>query len=272
MLGAFFVFGIIFIVIPHLWNWSWDHGIISEIGIALLVASILGFTIDRWLKAELRTDAFLAAIGHILAPEFRAEVARIIGYRLVCEQHFSFVEIEFVEIEHVRSNVLKVTSSSERTIRNKSAYVQPIRNYAHIDEWGYAEGTSKILECILELEGQSFTASAKPSVEGSAFQISTEEKQLKPQQTATLRTRYVEFKNLNDVIYYHYTVPTIDPEIEVRAPDDIECSIGFGTPAETIASRYTIRKKLVGTYFPHQNMSVRWWPKGIDISKLLAGD
>src|SRR5437870_1612240 len=73
ILLAFLTLGIALIVIPHVWRWTWDYGIIPEVGIALLVAAILGFTIDRWMKAELRTDAFLAAIGHILAPEFRAE-------------------------------------------------------------------------------------------------------------------------------------------------------------------------------------------------------
>ena len=24
---------------------------------------------------------------------------------------------------------------------------------------------------------------------------------------------------------------------------------------------YLMRRRLVGTYFPHQSMSVRWWPK-----------
>jgi hypothetical protein len=86
VLLGLFVAGLGLIVVPHFWEWKWDYGIIPEIGIALVVAAILGFTIDRWLKAELRTDAFLAAIGHVLAPEFRVEVSRIIGYKLICEQ------------------------------------------------------------------------------------------------------------------------------------------------------------------------------------------
>jgi hypothetical protein len=86
ILLALLVMGTALIFIPHFWEWTWDYGIAPEIGVAFLVAAILGLTIDRWLKAELRTDAFLAAIGHVLAPEFRAEVSRIIGYKLVCER------------------------------------------------------------------------------------------------------------------------------------------------------------------------------------------
>src|ERR1700688_3977903 len=111
VLLGFLIAGLILIFVPHFWGIKWDYGITPEIGIAFLVAAILGFTIDRWLKAELRTDAFLAAIGHILAPEFRSEVFRIIGYKLICERH-SLV----VEIAPVATNIVKVTSSVERVI------------------------------------------------------------------------------------------------------------------------------------------------------------
>jgi hypothetical protein len=257
VLSAFLLFGAALIVIPHYWNWSWDYGITSEIGVAFLVTSILGFTIDRWLKLELRTNAFLAAIGHILAPEFRAEVSRIIGYKLVCERHTLLVAIELLS-----ASVVKVTSSSERTIRNKSAYTQPIKNFVHVDEWGHAaEGRSEIIDCLLEIEGETFRPDRDLIADAYSIQISTEEKQLKPHQTAILRARWIEYKNINDVNFYHYTIPTIDPEIEVRPAQEIDCSIGFGTPAEYVESHYSIKKQLVGTYFPHQNMSIRWWPK-----------
>ena len=110
-----------------------------EIGVALVVASILGFTIDRWMKGELRRDVFLASIGHILAPEFRAEVSRIVGYSLICERH-----LLLIKIESIGSGLVRITSHVERTIRNRSAYPQSIRNITHMDEWGYQKaGTSR---------------------------------------------------------------------------------------------------------------------------------
>jgi hypothetical protein len=86
ILAVFLVFGLALIFIPHFFEWRWDYGIVPEIGVALVVASILGFTIDRWLKAEIRRDVFLASIGHVLLPEFRDEVSRIVGYVLICER------------------------------------------------------------------------------------------------------------------------------------------------------------------------------------------
>jgi hypothetical protein len=91
VLLGFLIVGAILIFVPHFSEWKSDYGIVPEIGVALVISAILGFTIDRWLKAELRTDAFLAAIGHILAPEFREEVSRIIGMLLPGNQRLSIV-------------------------------------------------------------------------------------------------------------------------------------------------------------------------------------
>jgi len=52
----------------------WLVLLVFLIGVALLVSAVLGFRIDKRLWGELHTDTFLAAIGHNLAPEFRAEV------------------------------------------------------------------------------------------------------------------------------------------------------------------------------------------------------
>src|SRR5215831_11394744 len=79
--------------------------------------------------------------------------------------------------------------------------------------------------------------------------------------TATLRSKYIEYKRTNDISFYHSSTPTVNPEIEVKCPG-FECDIGFGTPNQNVhQSYYATRKQLTGTYLPHQYMSVRWWPK-----------
>jgi hypothetical protein len=130
-LALFLLLGLALIFVPRVLEWQWDRGIISEIGVACLVASILGFTIDRWMRAELRKDVFLASIGHLLPSEFRAEVSRIIGYKLICERHRLLIKIE-----NIGNGVVRVTSATERLIRNRSAYPEQMNNMLHIDEWG----------------------------------------------------------------------------------------------------------------------------------------
>lgn len=251
-----FVAGLGLSVAPHIWEWRWDYGITREIGVALIVAAILGFTIDRWLKAELRTDAFLAAIGHVLAPEFRAEVSRIIGYKLICERHYLLVQIK-----SIGSGLVKINSSAERHIRNKSAYPQTIKSMAHIDDWDYpGGGQAKVTECELEI-GDLVIRAAGSTRDAYSVLSETEEKIIKPDQVAILRTKWEEYKPVNDDLYYHFATPTINPEIEVQLTDDLECIFGFGTAGNVTELKYAPRKQLKGTYFPHQAMRVRWWPK-----------
>jgi hypothetical protein len=259
VLTLFLILGLVLIFIPRVLDWQWDRGIVSEIGIAFLVASILGFTIDRWLKAEIRRDVFLASIGHVLLPEFRDEVSRIVGYALICERH-----LLLVKIESIGDGLVRITSHVERTIRNRSAYPQTMRNVTHMDEWGYQKaGASEIIECILEIDGVAIDANG-PNKDAYSVYRHTTQKTLKPDQVSNLRSKYVEYKPVNDDLHYSFSTPTKNPEIEVQASDDLDFIYSFGTPSENenvVVSRYAPRKQLTGTYFPHQAMRVRWWPK-----------
>jgi hypothetical protein len=88
---------------------------------------------------------------------------------------------------------------------------------------------------------------------------------LKPNQVANLSSKYLEYKPVNDDIHYGFMAPTINPEIEVQISDDLDCIFTFGTASENdlnvVANKYVLKKQLIGTYFPHQSMRVRWWPK-----------
>ena len=112
----------------------------------------------------------------------------------------------------------------------------------------------------MTIEGQTYSAQA-PTVLEYSIEVKTEEKQLKPNQTAVLLSKFIEYKNINDINFYHFTIPTVKPEIAVRPLPDLDVAISFGGPSDAEPYQYEIRKRLDGTYFPHQNMSVRWWPK-----------
>jgi hypothetical protein len=67
---------------------------------------------------------------------------------------------------------------------------EPLKNIVHADEWGYAEGKSEIVDCMMELEGKVFKASS-PTCDAFSIYAQTEEKDLKPDKTANLRARWV---------------------------------------------------------------------------------
>jgi hypothetical protein len=76
--------------------------------------------------------------------------------------------------------------------------------------------------------------------------------------------KHKEYRRDNDVVSFYFGMPTLNPEIEVRLPPTLDCSISFGTADSDSATefQYAKRSRLNGVYFPHQAMSVRWWPKG----------
>jgi len=149
-----------------------------------------------------------------------------------------------------------------QTVPTRGTYPQSIKNLTHIDEWGrVGTGQSQVTECVLEIDGVVLNAG---DAQRDAYSVlrQTEEKILRPDQVAKIRSKSLEYKSSNDDIHFHFMAPTIDPEIEVRVSPELDCLFGFGTPTENIETlNYALRKRLLGTYFPHQSMRVRWWPK-----------
>jgi hypothetical protein len=95
--------------------------------------------------------------------------------------------------------------------------------------------------------GGEVVGSSEPVVGAYHIQQQTAERTLDSQQIAKLRSKWIEYKSTNDLLVYHFTVPTINPEIEIQVPKELEYSVEFGTPAENIEKlQYTSRKRLVG--------------------------
>jgi hypothetical protein len=256
VLAAAFILGVVLVGVDHAYEPTLDFGIIHELGVALIVAAIIGFAIDVTLTKAVARDVFKATLGHILRDEFRAEVTRITGYKFLCERHVLVVEIKLLP-----DHVVEVTTSIERHITNITAYPEKYRAYLYIDEWGFPIGVSQILECYLLIDGKKISGK---SLKAEPFRLkwSSADVDIAPRKTFTSFSKYQEFRRDNDTISVFLATPTLNPEIEVRLPDELDCSIGFGASETSIVKyEYANRSRLNGTYFPHQAMSVRWWPK-----------
>jgi hypothetical protein len=59
VLAIFFLFG----VVLHI---SFDSIIVHDVGTAFIIASLLGFSVDAYLKRDLAKDVFEGAVGYIL--------------------------------------------------------------------------------------------------------------------------------------------------------------------------------------------------------------
>jgi hypothetical protein len=232
---------------------EWDLGLSHDLGIAVVVAALLGLTVDFSLKAEVARDAFKATLGYILRPEFRNEVARITGYKFICESHVVVFDVKLLE-----GHMVEVTTSVERTIKNITAYPAKGQNLLHMDEWGFPDKKSEIIACNISFNGVTHEGSAVDTDE-SRLKWETLELIIGPSESFTIFSKLKEYRRDNDVAYMHFATPTMNPEIEVRIAPELDRHISFGGAATTVTKRqYADREALSGMYFPHQAMKLRW--------------
>jgi hypothetical protein len=255
LLGVMLLFGAAMIIVPAVFEWQWDRGIIRDFGTAVAIAAMLGFTIDRWLKTQIAQDVFQAALGYVLPEEFREEVASIARFKFLCERH-----VAKMHIENVGGGNVRLTHTIERTSINISNGKEKTRAYITMDEWGFAE-PSHIHECRLDFYGRSYPCS---SLEKTAATItaSSDYVDVPPGDKVLTVAKTSEIKRNNDDASYAYLSPTRKPEIEVTIPSDLDYTVEFGrSEYQVVKEQYGNRHIMQGTYFPVQHMRIRWWPK-----------
>jgi hypothetical protein len=127
--------------------WEWTRPIAKELGPGVFTAGILAWLVDPYFRKEFARDAFLAAFRYVLPEEFKEEVAKILTFNFIAEQHTWTVMIEKVDDETVL-----VTTSFERNLRNRTSSEHGRRGYYTIIEYNHRNGPAQILECTVENE------------------------------------------------------------------------------------------------------------------------
>jgi hypothetical protein len=255
VLAGVFIAGGVIVWLAHFWPWETLQDITKEVGVAFMVAAILGVTIDETSKNELIRDAFFAAFQYAFPRPLQAEILRIARYRFMCERCYWSVKIEEIDNECVR-----VICETRRKIRNISSFVEKAKPRMHIDEWGFAKEHSEIFECKMEVAGRPTITAVLKDTDYPTKLVEGRELPIKPEGTLTITSKWKEIKRHNDSVYITFSTPTIDPEIEVQLPDGFKASRSFGSASEDVEELSSGREVVRGTYLPHHYMIVRWWP------------
>lgn len=236
---------------------EWLAHVIRDISIALVVAAVLGATVDIFLKTELSRDVFNAAYAYLLPPELKQEIARIIEYKFICVHHHMILELS-----PLRGDLYKLCVTSERDIKNVSRESQPIRNIVGVDEWGFEE-KSKIDKCSMIFEEREYKGTKKRTdLTEEAIGLETETKSLQYNHVAKLVTEFCEIKTANGEFLINFRSPTVAPIVVVHMPEGMKHTFNFGLPGEEVVkSSITEQYTLKGTHFPGQAMRLRWWPE-----------
>src|SRR5262245_61070933 len=71
--------GLALLVVANFWMAGVPHLLVSEIGIALVSATVIGATVHLWMTHALRHEVVKATLTAVLPPIFHTELLRLFG-------------------------------------------------------------------------------------------------------------------------------------------------------------------------------------------------
>lgn len=257
-LGAAALAGVGFVVAAELLALGdAGHEILLALGGALLIAAILGATVDRWLKRRLLQDAFSATFGHLLPGELRDELRWIYGQDRLCDRFDYTLTLRATDTPEL----LVVRFESRRDYRNVSHEQVQHEPRVEVDEWFHEGRPSRVLglQCIKDDEEIGVPEPYKPD----AFSIGKRlpAVQLAPHERVTVVSAAEETRHISDAMFLNLSVATVNPTVTVDAPDDVSWKVFFGNRGqEHVRELGPKKRELPGTLLPGQVIQVRWWP------------
>jgi hypothetical protein len=236
--------------------------IIREAGSAALIAALLGFTVDQWLKAAIAQDAFEGAMGYVLPPPLREPVRWISGTEWICEEH-----THHVIIKEINPEIVQITTEIYRKLRNITDRERPIFASLHLDEWGYDQKTV-IIDCEIQTLNGTLIKKFKPAkVEktGSSVRGFTEPVFIGAGDGVIIQLKGIEYKPHNSDLQFAYTnAPTISPQIILTYDEAKFYATAYSTGhGENAKHPYLNRFTFKGTLLQGQRVVVRWYAKEI---------
>jgi hypothetical protein len=256
------VVGFVMLIGAQFSPWEGLKSVVSEMAVAVMIAGILAGLVEPFFRHEFARDAFLASFRYVLPPELRDEIEKILRIEFIIEKQIWTVEIE-KGTEH--EGTVKVTTTFERLIRNKTKTKKPLGVWYEADDYNLANGPTRILECSIEEEDDA-TISEKTTEQATKshwVEAKTKDISVRPNCRAKLSGKAVQFRRINDSMIESFRYPIINPEIRVIIDEkEFDHVATFGTAQdEKTKSKYDNHYTLSGVYFPNQVMHVRWWPK-----------
>jgi hypothetical protein len=235
------------------------HDLVPALGSALVIAAVLGATVDQFLKRRLLEDAFHVLFGYLLPPELREELSWITKQEVLCERHELRLTLTLLD-----DALVKVHMESERDLRNITSHLVPFPIHFAVDEWFHEGLPSQVisLRCTQGstlLEGEppdALPQDCSPFIR--ALQVSVG---LEPGEGATVVAEAEETRRVSDAWFLNVPVATASPRVTVRVPDGIDYRVTFGSgQALRVREIGPHTRELPGTLLPGQIIQVRWWP------------
>lgn len=262
------LFGAGLIAIPPYFIHGTFEGILGDFGIAILIASILGMTVERYTKQrftkELARDVFEATIGHMLPKEFQDEMRSIYTQKAMCEDHVQIISLK----KDAATDLIRFECQIVRRIRNITGEDTQINLGVGIDEW-FELTPSCISEFEYQVEGEgkitlqtSDLSNQKLEKGRPTLSVTPQTVKVPKEKAVTVWTTTVEIKPLNSDHHAHFTYPTKNPKVQVLCDEGIEAVVAF--PHETEKNKMELsvgRYQFDGLVRAGQEIRIRWWER-----------
>jgi hypothetical protein len=242
-----------------IWGGPWEpiRNTAKELGPGIFTAGILASLVEPFFRHEFARDAFLAAFRYVLPEEFKEEVEKIIRHEFIAEK-----QVWKVKIEKIDSGNVRVTSTYERTFRNKSKARKPVNAWYQVEDYGFPDGPTQVVQCGVEVESQDPLQVSTEKNKGHYKEAKTDDVYLDPGKSAKVWGEAIQYRRANDIYFETFRTPIKNPEIVVEVNDEEFCHVvEFGTTGDRSKSQFENHYTLSGVFFPGQYMYVRWWPK-----------
>jgi hypothetical protein len=167
-----------------------------------------------------------------------------------------------VEIKKVDADAVLIITTFERTLVNKASFKRTLPALYTVEDLNFPNGPSEILECEIQDESGNIKR-AEPVRGPHGLEAKSDDITVEPGHKIKVRGKATQYRRTNDIIFETFLAPTVNPQIEVMIPDDLEVWVQFGTAGDVEKAKYRNLYTLSGVYFPNQIMSVRWWPKDL---------
>ncbi len=230
----------------------------NELGIAIIIAAIIGIGIEYGLSQRLAEDAFKASIGYILPKELRGELEWIYKQEIIAKKHK-----ETVTITPINDDLVEIVVEINRTLENISDHTVTYVPIIYIDDWFHTEHRSKIIEFGWTGKNGDRRGDYDITHDECHLQVIAQKNKeilLKRNESIDVWYKYKMTKHSRDVYTDTFLLATCDPFIKVVVPDGFKTDVTFALHKEEKKKQQGTNKyQLEGILLPGQEINVLWW-------------
>ena len=243
------------------------RGYTSKIGEALLIGTVVSFTVDRFLKAELLAeiarDVLRFTVGYDLPEQVKQEVGHILRLPFV-RRNF---EMKLTITPHPTDpDYVKIKMLTCFEVENLSKRKQTYNFTSSISVSTYPElGQSAITQ--FEMTGRKAFSLSQEEIEKQAiddmhFRKVTKQISLSPEgnEKTVFTTERVIYFSADDTYVLDILEPTLGVVIDIFAPDGFDWSVYFPVrgDVETFPEKKPSKFRTSGVFLPGQFVSIKW--------------